>query len=197
MPKEPPPTAKKTTPPRLTAETWAQEALTVIGENGLAAVAVEPIAKRLGATKGSFYWHFPNRQALVEAALEIWEQERTDEVIAAVDSAAEPAERLRSLLVLVVGYSRNARIEVAMLASAHDPSVASAIERVTRRRIDYVASLYQELGVEAGRAQRHATVAVSVYLGHTHLAHISPQLLPGNKEWDHYLEELIEVLTLR
>jgi AcrR family transcriptional regulator len=171
--------------------------LTVIGDSGLAAVAVEPIAKRLGATKGSFYWHYANRQALVEAALEIWERERTEGIIAAVDTAAEPAERLRSLLVLVVGYSRNARIEVALLASAHDPSVASAIERVTRRRIDYVASLYRELGVEAGRAQRHATVAVSVYLGHTHLSHISPKLLPDIADWDRYLGELIEVLTLR
>jgi AcrR family transcriptional regulator len=197
MSKEPLQAAKKAGPQRLSAETWAQEALTVIGEHGLAGVAVEPIAKRLGATKGSFYWHFPNRQALVEAALEIWEHERTDEVIAGIDSAAEPAERLRSLLVLVVGYSRNAQIEVALLASAHDPSVASAIERVTRRRIDYVASLYRELGVEAGRAQRHATVAVTVYLGHTHLAHISPKLLPDNNEWDRYLDELIEVLTLR
>ena len=48
-------------PARLSAEDWAVAALDVIAESGLAAVAVEPLAKRLGVTKGSFYWHFPSR----------------------------------------------------------------------------------------------------------------------------------------
>ncbi|WP_412543871.1 TetR/AcrR family transcriptional regulator [Longispora sp. K20-0274] len=57
---------------RLTAEDWAEAALLAFAEGGLAAVAVEPIATRLGATKGSFYWHFPHRDALVVAALALW-----------------------------------------------------------------------------------------------------------------------------
>ena len=44
---------------RLSAEDWAQAALDLIAEQGVAAVAVEPLARRLGVTKGSFYWHFP------------------------------------------------------------------------------------------------------------------------------------------
>ena len=58
---------------RLSAEDWALAALDVIAESGLAAVAVEPLARRLGVTKGSFYWHFPSREALLVAALERWE----------------------------------------------------------------------------------------------------------------------------
>src|SRR5690606_41191321 len=60
-------------PARLRAEDWAVAALDVIAEQGLAAVAVEPLARRLGVTKGSFYWHFPSREALLVAALERWE----------------------------------------------------------------------------------------------------------------------------
>ncbi|MBP8098362.1 MAG: helix-turn-helix transcriptional regulator, partial [Arenimonas sp.] len=56
--------------PRLSAEDWARAALDVIAEQGLAAVAVEPLARRLGVTKGSFYWHFPSREALLVAALQ-------------------------------------------------------------------------------------------------------------------------------
>src|SRR5690606_7033358 len=58
---------------RLSAADWAQAALDVIAEQGVSAVAVEPLARRLGVTKGSFYWHFPSRDALLQAALERWE----------------------------------------------------------------------------------------------------------------------------
>ena len=63
-------TEKMDKPARLSAEDWALAALDVIAESGLASVAVEPLAKRLGVTKGSFYWHFPSRDALLVAALE-------------------------------------------------------------------------------------------------------------------------------
>lgn len=182
-------------PLNLSATDWAHEALTVIGESGLAAVAVEALAKRLGATKGSFYWHYPNRRALVEAALAIWEREHTEAVIDSISTHRDPAAQLRALLVLVVGYSRNDKIEVALLASARDPLVSGVIDRVTKRRIDHVAHLYQEMGLESDRARRRATLAVSVYLGHTQLAHVSPDLLPHSAEWDSYVDELIDVLS--
>jgi AcrR family transcriptional regulator len=67
-------------PSRLSAEDWAVAALDVIAETGLASVAVEPLAKRLGVTKGSFYWHFPSREALLIAALERWEKTEQETV---------------------------------------------------------------------------------------------------------------------
>src|SRR4051794_41764716 len=59
---------------QLTAEDWTQAALDALARGGVAAVAVEPIAKSLGATKGSFYWHFADRNALLESALDLWER---------------------------------------------------------------------------------------------------------------------------
>ena len=68
----------KATAPRrrrsLGADDWIDAATAVLVEDGVAAVAVEPLAARLGATKGSFYHHFPNRDALITAALERWER---------------------------------------------------------------------------------------------------------------------------
>ncbi|MEO7478195.1 MAG: helix-turn-helix domain-containing protein, partial [Lysobacteraceae bacterium] len=49
-------TARSDRPARLSAADWAQAALDQLGEQGLAAVGVEPLARRLGVTKGSFYW---------------------------------------------------------------------------------------------------------------------------------------------
>ncbi|HXD37565.1 MAG TPA: helix-turn-helix domain-containing protein, partial [Rhodanobacter sp.] len=59
---------------RLSAEDWELAALQLIAEQGVGALAVEALARRLGVTKGSFYWHFRTREALLQAALERWEQ---------------------------------------------------------------------------------------------------------------------------
>ena len=60
---------------RLSPQDWIDAALAAIAAGGLAAVAVEPLAARLGTTKGSFYWHFASRDALLKAALANWEQQ--------------------------------------------------------------------------------------------------------------------------
>ena len=71
---------------RLKRQDWVDAALEAIADGGLAAVAVVPLAERLGATKGSFYWHFPSREALIEAALAAWEQTTTSAVIAEIEN---------------------------------------------------------------------------------------------------------------
>src|SRR4051794_7743041 len=84
----------------LTAGAWTEAALEALARGGLPAVAVEPLAKRLGATKGSFYWHFADRNALLEATLALWEQRDTEGVIAAVSEDLDVTSRLRNLLRL-------------------------------------------------------------------------------------------------
>src|SRR5438876_4920557 len=71
---------------RLTREDWITAALAAIADGGLAAVGVEPPAARLGATKGSFYWHFENRDALLQAAIRRWEKGTTTDVVAEITS---------------------------------------------------------------------------------------------------------------
>lgn len=161
---------------RLSKADWTAAALEALAEGGLAAVAVEPIAARLGATKGSFYWHFPNREALVTATLELWERTDTESVIAAIE--AEPAgfSRLRTLIVsAVTGHGgRGSRVELALQATARHPLVAPVLSRVTRRRLDYLTELFTELGFASGEAARRAQLAYASYLGILQLAHATP-----------------------
>ena len=82
---------------RLSADDWAQAALDLVAEDGVHAVAVEPLARRLGVTKGSFYWHFPSRDALLRAALERWEQVELDEVFAQLEAITDPRLRMRAV----------------------------------------------------------------------------------------------------
>src|SRR5262245_53040542 len=167
---------------RLNRQAWVDAALEAIGEGGLAAVAVVPLAERLGATKGSFYWHFPRREALVEAALAAWEQTTTSAVIAEIGAASDdPRQQLRLLFKRVTELAARDRIELALLATADHPSVQPVLDRVMRRRIDFAAELFQRLGFPRAQAKRRALLAYTAYLGHTQLVHTSPQLLPQSK----------------
>lgn len=183
--------------PRLTAQDWADAALTAIGEGGLAAVAVEPLAVRLGTTKGSFYWHFANRDALIEAALNRWSEIHTEEMITEVEAEPDPRRRIRLLFGEAIASAASDPLEVALLATASHPQVAEVMRRVTERRVSYVAELFAGLGFPEAEARRRGLLAYTVYLGHTQLGHAVPSVLPAPDEFGAYLDEALDVLMMR
>lgn len=160
---------------RLTPDDWAAAALAAIARGGIEAVAVEPIAAELGATKGSFYWHFSNREALVEAALARWEKSRTDAVIEHLAQEPDPARRLR--LLIEGGFERapGDRVEIALLANPGHPMAVRTMRRVARRRIDYVSDQLEALGWGPDEARDRATLIAYLYVGRMQLAHIAPR----------------------
>ncbi|MEV1143013.1 TetR/AcrR family transcriptional regulator [Micromonospora sp. NPDC049799] len=184
---------------RLTADDWTSAALDAMAGGGLAAVAVEPLAARLGATKGSFYWHFANRDALIEAAVLRWEREHTDAVIGHVDNEPDPLARLRLLIGLVLEstvFQEDGSIELAMLATADHPHVAPVLARVTERRVAYTAGLFAALGWPAEEARRRGLLAVTAYLGYAQMAHVAPGTLPAAEADRHrYVDQTVRLLT--
>ncbi|MFI6937704.1 TetR/AcrR family transcriptional regulator [Streptomyces sp. NPDC050418] len=185
--------------PRLTADDWADAALEAIAEGGLAAVAVEPLAARLGTTKGSFYWHFTNRDALIDAALDRWAEVATEGTIADVEAESDPEQKIRRLFAFAIQAATDDPLEVALLATAAHPRVAAAVRRVTERRVAYVAELFAALGFPEGEARRRGLLAYSVYLGHAQLGHAAPSVLPPQEggEFQTYLDEALGVLMRR
>jgi AcrR family transcriptional regulator len=165
---------------RLSREDWARAALEAIGAGGIAAVAVEPLATRLGTTKGSFYWHFRNRDELVAAALELWRQVSTTAVIARLEAdGAPPATRLRQLVSQVFTAQAGTSADLPLLAHAEHPLVAPILADVTEQRLAYVTRLFRQLGFPAADARRRAMLAYSAYLGHLQLLRSGPGLLPA------------------
>ncbi|KAA2258670.1 TetR family transcriptional regulator [Solihabitans fulvus] len=179
---------------RRTRSDWAAAALRALAEGGVAAVAVEPVAASLGATKGSVYWHFPNREALLTAALELWETEHTEAVIELLEPIAEPLAKLRTLFSAVLEDTDN-RVLLALLASAEDPVVAPVLGRVTERRIGYLATLFGELGWTPTQSRRRAVLAYAAYVGQAQLMRSSPKMLPANKVGRRaYLDDALHAL---
>jgi AcrR family transcriptional regulator len=167
---------RKASSRRLTPHDWAAEALAAIARGGIDAVAVERIAAELGATKGSFYWHFENRDALVEAALALWEKLRTDAVIEYLAADPDPARRLRMLLEGGFERAPGDRVEIALLSNPSHPIALRTIRRVVKRRIDYVRDQFEALGWEPDEARDRAALIAYLYVGRMQLGHIAPKV---------------------
>ena len=184
---------------RLTRDDWTAAALAAIADGGLAAVGVEPLAARLGTTKGSFYWHFENRDALIEAAIGQWEKETTTDVVAEIVAAHDaPASQFRRLVVEVIERAEQDRVGPALLASAAHPAVAPTLQRVTDTRLNLIGTVFRRLGFSQAEARRRALLAYSAYLGHGQLAASTPGVLPATRAGRRaYLNDAIQALTTR
>lgn len=140
----------ESTRPRLGREAWIVAAIDALAREGEAGLRVEPLAKRLGVTKGSFYWHFKDRDALLAATLDAWAEGR----VAAIRRQTEGAEARAALLALVDIYMRapNPKGLAVELAIRRIPRAARAVETVDGERLARVAALFEGLG----RSDAHA-----------------------------------------
>jgi len=164
----------------LTPDDWARTALGAIARGGVDAVAVESVAAELGATKGSFYWHFKNRDALVQAAVDRWEQRRTEAVIEELEREPDPARRLKMLITAALERGPADRAEIALLANPDHPAALQAVRRVTERRITYMAEQLEKLGWDPDSAFDRAVLLYYVYVGHLQTAHVTPDMISND-----------------
>ena len=136
---------------RLDAAAWIDSAMQLLTERGIDSVRVEVLAKRLGVTKGSFYWHFTDRESLLAQMLQTWRKRATLGIIERLESTHEPAlTRLSRLLRLQFDARKaeiGAEIELSIrLWARHDPRAAQALKEVDELRLRYIAKLLDELG---------------------------------------------------
>ena len=179
---------------RLSADDWAREALDQIAEQGVASVAVEPLARRLGVTKGSFYWHFPSRDALLQAALERWETAEQEIVFGSVENVSDPRERLRSLFRLVAHEVKSHIIYSELLKALDHPTVSPVIGRVSQRRLDYLTASFRQAGLGRAAAQHRARLAYAAYVGFLQLSLQLQQPRLHHDEFEAYVEHVMDTL---
>jgi AcrR family transcriptional regulator len=146
---------------------WIEAALRALAEGGPSAVRVEALAKDLGVSKGGFYWHFDDRQALIEETLDSWEKSGTEEVIAAVDEGdGEPQAKLRRLFELAPAAKDLFAVELALRDwSLRDPEVAGRLRRVDARRLAYLRSLFAQFLEGEEDVEARAMLTYSLFVG--------------------------------
>ncbi len=162
---------------RLAAQDWVDAALEAATEGGLGAVAVEPLARRLGATKGSFYWHFADRSALLIAVLDAW-LARTDRLIAQLSPITDPQVRLETLFGLVYEDETWAGLETDLLGRMGDPAVADVVEHATVRRVTFMADCLRGMGLSDEAATDGALQGYALWIGVLQLTTAVPATLP-------------------
>ena len=163
----------------LSRDDWTRAALAAIAQGGVGAVAVEVIAAGLGATKGSFYWHFKNRDALIQAALDRWELERTEAVIDDLEREPDPSVRLKKLFGATFKRGSSDQAEIALLANPGHPAALRAVRRAAERRITYIARQLEAMGWGREDAHDRAVVLYYVYVGYLQMAHVAPEVISG------------------
>jgi AcrR family transcriptional regulator len=153
----------------LTPTDWLNAALKALERGGLDAVRVVALSEALGASRGSFYWHFRDRADLLGRMLEHWEAEITDRVLAATHAAGGSAEERFHVLLEDVLERRRGRYELAIRAWAmHDRKAAATVRRCDRKRLDFVAGLFREMGFSAAESRARARLTLA-YLEGDHI----------------------------
>lgn len=181
----------------LSAEDWAAAALKTIATQGVEALAVERLARELGVTKGSFYWHFANRDALLEAALELWERKETEDVLARanVDNKIHPRTRIARVFAVADATRRAGKAHLALTAAAaKNERIEKVMQRVSKRRLAFLKECYEALGLSDEDAGRWSTMAYSVFLGTLQVRREQPDALPEDASYREYMQFLIRAL---
>jgi len=150
---------------RVGKDDWTRQALDVIAEKGVAGVKVESLARQLGITKGSFYWHFRDRSNLIEAALELWYRLGTAEVIERLDRIEDPEQRLRALFTESFGDFVGGPIDALLLGQVDDPTVGPMVVRCTSERLEFLTRTYRTLGLSPQRAAARSRLVYAAYIG--------------------------------
>jgi len=184
----------KLTRPKLSALDWAQAALNVIEDKGLNALAVEPLAKKLGVTKGSFYWHYKNLNELIAVALEQWEEGNTHLRLATFDKEIDPKKRLYPLFTEFGSQTLRPALFLKIAASNEHPLVSPVLERVNKKRIELLSKAYKDLGQNPTQALNNARLLYSAYIGYIHFLKQCPGTITSEADRKAYLKYVFEVL---
>ena len=134
----------------LSAADWERAALELIAEEGFRALAIEPLARRMGITKGSFYWHFDNGNSFIERALHRWEEHDERNLGTALSELDGPRDRLCSLFRSLPQQKLTHHVFSELCAAAGHPLVAPVLERVANRRMKQLAGAFEEIGMSPG-----------------------------------------------
>jgi AcrR family transcriptional regulator len=154
---------------RTPRESWIAEGLRAFGSGGPEAVRIEPLAQSLGVTKGGFYWHFADREALLSELLDTWERAMIDEAIERVERGGGDArERLRRLFALAASDEvlELMRVDLAVRDwSRRDAGVARRLRRVDNRRMEYMRQLFGEFCDDDEEVEMRCMLVLAIFVG--------------------------------
>jgi AcrR family transcriptional regulator len=172
---------------QLSAKDWLDLGLKTLARSGFTALKAEPLAKAMGVSRGSFYWHFADIGAYRAAILKHWRDVAAEQVIANLEASSKDDNPLLLLLRRTFG-GRPALENAVRTWATLDPLARAAVQATDRRRLSYVQKLFERSGVSPGVARSRAQIFYWAFLGFA----LSDQPLPKARQ-EALLEELIRM----
>ena len=155
--------------PQLDRAAWTQAALDTLADEGVTGIRVEVLAKRLHVTKGSFYWHFKDRQDLLAGVLETWKDGRIRDIIKQTRPEPGKVEAQIFHVIDVYSASRNKKgilIELAMREWARrDAQAAATVEEVDAWRLRCARELFLAIGLPLHEASTRSMLLYAYVFG--------------------------------
>jgi len=168
---------------RVGAADWIDAAMRLLAREGVDAIRIDRLCTDLKVTKGSFYWHFPNREALISAIARDWASRRPQSTFDAIRSLeADPREKLYRLFDL---YWRDdiVRFDRAMRAWAlSEPAIRKAVIATDRKMLAFVASLLEDMAYAKDEAHMRAATIFFTGIGMSAAPHLVTPDRDGERE---------------
>ena len=177
---------------QLTKNSWISAGLKVLARDGVDAVRVERLARNLKVTKGSFYWHFKDRKALLHALLNAWVARATRDVIDEVERRGGNGQaKIRTLFDIVFSASGRLDLEIRTWG-LKDKTVAKALMTVDQTRLKYIEGLFAELGLKPIEATARSRFAYHALIGQFSLGKNNAQIHLSDEQFELIFKMLIQ-----
>ena len=175
---------------QLSVQDWVELGLKTLAKSGFTALKAEPLAKAMGVSRGSFYWHFADIGAYHAAILERWREVATEQIIAGVESAKDANKDPLAVLLKLTFGSRHVLERAVRSWAANDARARAAVVAVDRRRLDYVESLLRQAGLAGDVARARAQILFWAFFG---FALTDQPLAPDRQQA--VLDELLRIVA--
>jgi AcrR family transcriptional regulator len=174
---------------QLSAKDWLDRGLKTLARSGFTALKAEPLAKSMGVSRGSFYWHFADVGAYHAAILRHWRDVAAEQIIADLEGASNIDDPLPRLLRRAFG-GRLVLENAVRTWATFDPAARAAVQAIDRRRLSYVENLLRASGRSAEVARARAQILYWAFLGFA----LSDKPLPRAKQAA-VLDELLRIAS--
>jgi AcrR family transcriptional regulator len=172
---------------QLSAKDWLDQGLKTLASDGFTALKAEPLAKAMGVSRGSFYWHFADIGAFHAAILKHWREIAAEQIIANLEAHKNDDNPLELLLRQAFGAKLVLEKAVRTWATL-DPVARSAVQAIDRRRLGYVENLFRASGLSDDVARARAQIIYWAFLGFA----LSDKPLPPARQAE-VLDELLRM----
>jgi AcrR family transcriptional regulator len=168
--------APDTRPAKLTADNWIEAALKVLVERGIGAVQITALARQLNVTRGSFYWHFDSREALLDALLDEWRARNTGVMIEALKGAKTLDDGILALFSVWTDHTRfDSRLDQAIRDWArHSDALLEILHAEDDARVAAIADFFRRHDYAPTEAFIRARVIYFTQLSYYALGVVEP-----------------------